>query len=269
MPYLVKNNHQGKPSFWGELAIHFPSLKGAPSTRYYFECEQILYRDFFPALAGKLLLKTDLWNEAKNTEILGWAADQGAWPVGFDIALDLVRQAIGVFGNRRFTFLNSDARHLPFAANTFDLLYSMGTIEHFPEYKLAAAELFRVLKPSGTAIIGVPNKLDPFLRPLLVCVLSLLRLYPYGMEKSFTPGGLQRLLESVGFRVTTRTGILFMPGWLRMLDLWCHYRVPKLTAITGPLVEIFAALYRRFPSLRRHGYLTACVAVKPAAGAPG
>jgi SAM-dependent methyltransferase len=159
-------------------------------------------------------------------------------------------------------------RHLPFATGAFDLLYSMGTIEHFPEYQLAAAELFRVLKPQGTAIIGVPNKLDPFLRPLLVYVLGLFRLYPYGMEKSFTPAGLQRLLESVGFRVTTRTGILFMPGWLRMADLWCHCRVPWLTAITGPLVRVFAALYRRFPSLRSHGYLTACVAVKPAAGAP-
>ena len=119
------------------------------------------------------------------------------------------------------------------------------------------------MKLNGTAIIGVPNKLDPFVRPFLVYVLSLFGLYPYGLEKSFTPGELQRLLESVGFRVTARTGILFMPGWLRMLDLWCHYRVPGLTAITGPLVKIFAALYRRFPGLRRFGYLTACVAVKP------
>jgi hypothetical protein len=139
----------------------------------------------------------------------------------------------------------------------------MGTIEHFPEYKLAASELFRVMKPNGVAIIGVPNKLDPFLRPLLVFVMSIFGLYPYGMEKSFTPKELQRLLESVGFSVTTRTGILFMPGWLRMLDLWCHYRVPQLTIITGWFTAIFAALYRRFPTVRQHGYLTACVVVKP------
>ena len=111
----------------------------------------------------------------------------------------------------------------------------------------------------------MPNKLDPFLRPFLVYVMALFRLYPYGMEKSFTPGGLQRLLESVGFRVTTRTGILFMPGWLRMLDLWCHYRLPELTVITGRPVNLFAAIYRRFPVVRRFGYLTACVAVKPGA----
>jgi SAM-dependent methyltransferase len=253
----------GKPSFWGSLAINFPSLKGAPSTQYYFECEQMLWTEFFPTLADRLLLKTDLWNEAKNTEILGWAAEQGARPVAFDIALELVRQASAIFGNHRFRFLNSDVRHLPFAADSFDLLYSMGTIEHFPEYKAAASELYRVMKPHGTAIIGVPNKLDPFLRPLLVYALNRLGLYPYGMEKSFTPMGLQRLLESVGFRVTTRTGILFMPGWLRMLDLWCSYRCPKAIMLTGWLVRMFAWIYRRFPAVRRYGYLTACVAVKP------
>jgi ubiquinone/menaquinone biosynthesis C-methylase UbiE len=261
---IQKETDSGKPSFWGNLALNFPSLKGAPSTRYYFECEQLLYSDFFPGLKGRLLLKTDLWNEAKNTEILGWAADQGARPVGFDIALDLVRQATAVFGNHRFSFLNSDVRHLPFASDSFDLLYSMGTIEHFPEYKLATSELFRVMKPNGTAIIGVPNKLDPFLRPLLVFVLSVFGRYPYGMEKSFTPAGLQRLLESVGFEVSTRTGILFMPGWLRMLDLWCHYRCPPATRVTGWFVKFFAWLYRRFPAVRRFGYLTACVARKPA-----
>jgi ubiquinone/menaquinone biosynthesis C-methylase UbiE len=262
---MGRHVESGKPSFWGNLAINFPSLKGAPSTHYYFECERMLWTEFFPGLANQLLLKTDLWNEAKNTEILGWAATQGARPVAFDIALELVRQASATFGNDRFHFLNSDVRQLPFAADRFDLLYSMGTIEHFPEYKAAATELYRVMKPNGTAIIGVPNKLDPFLRPLLVSVLSLFGLYPYGMEKSFTPKELQRLLESVGFRVATRTGILFMPGWLRMLDLWCYYRCRKVTRLTGSLVRVFAWFYRRFPRVRRYGYLTACVAVKPGA----
>jgi hypothetical protein len=36
-----------------------------------------------------------------------------------------------------------------------------------------------------------------------------------------------------------------------------------LTRVTGWLVRPFAWLYRRFPVLRRHGYLLACVADKP------
>lgn len=259
---MNQEKDSGNRSFWGNLAISFPSLKGAPSTKYYFACEQLLFRDFYPSLKNRVLLKTDLWNEAKNTEILGWASEQGAYPVGFDIAADLVRQASAIFGNHRFRFLASDVRHLPFASRSFDLVYSMGTIEHFPEYQLATSELFRVLKSDGTAIIGVPNKLDPFLRPLLVTFLGLFGLYPYGREKSFTPNELRRLMESVGFKVTALTGILFMPGWLRMLDLWLHHRMPSLTVMTGACVGVFDFLYHRFPALRRHGYLIACVATK-------
>jgi hypothetical protein len=84
------------------------------------------------------------------------------------------------------------------------------------------------------------------------------------MEKSFTPDALQRLLESAGFRVTARTGILFMPGWLRMLELWLHARRSRLTAVTAWPVRLFAWLYRRVPAVRRHGYLTVCVAERPA-----
>lgn len=250
-------------SFWNAMGADFPSLKGAASTEYYFECERTLYKQFYPDLKGRLLLKTDLWNEAKNTEILLWAAEQGTRPVGIDIAFDVVQQAMKVLDKKRPGFVVSDVRSLPFPADTFDLIYSMGTIEHFPNYEVAVREIFRVLKPSGRAIIGVPNKLDPFFRPLVVLLLNKVGLYAYGIEKSFTPRALRRLVESAGFRVTAQTGLLFMPGLLRMVDLWCHIRFPRLAPLTGRLVRPFAWLYRRFPWLRRHGYLIACVVEKP------
>ena len=138
----------------------------------------------------------------------------------------------------------------------------MGTIEHSSHYAIAARELLRVLKPGGVAIIGVPNKLDPFLRPLLVHLLNRFGLYAYGFEKSFTPRQLRRLLEKVGFRVTAQTGILFVPGWLRMMDLWCHARASRLVGLTALLIRPFAWLYRTVPAVRRHGYLTVCVVLK-------
>jgi SAM-dependent methyltransferase len=250
-------------SFWDDVGAHFPSLKGAPSTRYYFECERLLFEGFAPKLRGLVVLKTDLWDEAKNTEILRWVAEQGARPVGVDVSFAVVRDARRVLVDHRPAFVGGDVRALPIRGASVDLVYSMGTIEHFPEYATAAREIFRVLRPGGVAIVGVPNKLDPFLRPLLVHALNLLGLYGYGMEKSFTPGGLQRLLESVGFRVTARTGILFIPGWLRMLDLWLHTRRPGLAALTAGPVGVFAWLFRRIPAVRRHGYLTVCVAERP------
>ncbi|MDR7521795.1 MAG: class I SAM-dependent methyltransferase [Armatimonadota bacterium] len=255
-------------AFWEHTGDRFPSLKGAPSTDYYFDCERTLFQDYFPALQDLLLLKTDLWDEAKNTEILRWAAEQGARPVGIDIADSIVRQARAIL-RRHEACLVADVRALPFRANAFDLVYSMGTIEHFPEYRTAVGEIYRVLKPGGRAIIGVPNKLDPFLRPLLVSLLQVLGRYPYGSERAFTPAALRRLLTDAGFRVTALSGILFMPGWLRIADLWCHLRVARLARLTGWLVRPFAWAYRRFPALRRHGYLLACVVVKPDGAVPG
>ena len=249
--------------FWDHLGATFPSLKGAASTAYYARCERRLLRELFPKLAGQVLFKTDLWDEAKNTEILRWAAEQGALPVGVDVAFDIVREARAVLGEHRPRLAVADVRALPFRPGSFDLVYSMGTIEHFPEYASAVAEVFRVLRPGGTVIVGVPNKLDPFLRPLLVHFLNLAGRYDYGMEKSFTPGALRRLLEGAGFRVTRTTGILFVPGWLRMLDLWCHTRARPLGRLTGWLVGPFAWLYERVPAVRRHGYLIACAAEKP------
>ena len=251
-------------SFWDDVGAHFPSLKGAPSTAYYFDCERLLFEDFAPKLRDRLVLKTDLWDEAKNTEILRWVAEQGAHPAGVDVAFDTVREARRVLAPHRPAFAGGDVRALPVRSASVDLVYSMGTIEHFPEYAQAVAEIFRVLKPGGTAIVGVPNKLDPFLRPLLVHTLNAFGLYGYGMEKSFTPGALQRLLQSAGFRVTARTGILFIPGWLRMLELWLYTQRSPLTRLTTPFVRLFAWLYRRVPAVRRHGYLTVCVAERPA-----
>lgn len=250
-------------SFWDTTGTTFPSLKSAASTRYYFECERVLLERFFPMLDGRRLLKTDLWDEAKNTEILRWAATRGVRPVGIDIALDVVREARAVLHPHRPALAVADVRAIPLADDSVDLVYSMGTIEHFPEYAVAVREIFRVLRPGGTAIVGVPNKLDPFLRPLMVDLMNRAGLYAYGMEKSFTPGQLRSLLEGAGFRVAGESGILFMPGWLRMADLWAHTRHRALSGLTARLVRPFAWLYRHVPAVRRHGYLVACAAVKP------
>jgi SAM-dependent methyltransferase len=251
------------PSFWDDVGANFPSLKGAVSTAYYFDCERWLFETYLPKLTDLVVFKTDLWDEAKNTEILRWAADHGARPTGVDVSIDVVREARNVLRGHRPGFVVGDVRELPFADGTVDAVYSMGTIEHFVEYAQAVQEIFRVLVPGGIAIIGVPNKLDPFLRPLMVHVMNKLGLYGYGMEKSFTPGELKRLLESAGFQVTSQTAILFIPGWLRMLDLLLHTRRSWLGALVRPPVRLFAWLYRNVPAVRRHGYLTVCVGTRP------
>jgi SAM-dependent methyltransferase len=50
-----------------------------------------------------------------------------------------------------------DASALPFAAETFDFVLSIEVFEHLFRPDLAVAEIARVLRPGGTAVITVPN----------------------------------------------------------------------------------------------------------------
>jgi S-adenosylmethionine decarboxylase len=252
--------------FWHHTGEDFPTLTGAPSTRLYFENEKQLLTMALPALAGLSLLKTDLWDEAKNTCILQWAADQGARVHGIDLSEPIARGARAAFGTRALAPAVADVRRLPFADRSFDAVYSMGTIEHFAETETSVHELARVLKPGGRLILGVPNRHDPFLRPAFVWLLSCLGLYAYGLEKSYSRRALRRMLEGAGLDVAVETGILFIPGWIRMFDLWCHTRARTLAPVARALVQPFVWLDGRIPSLRRYGYLLASVGVKVQAG---
>jgi SAM-dependent methyltransferase len=243
----------------------FPDLGGAVSTRYYSDNEQRLFTEHFPALEGLKILKTDLWDEAKNTRILVWASRQGARTYGIDISQPTVIQARATFdaGPGTLQAAVGDVRDLPFLDASFDAIYSMGTIEHFDQTERAVQEMARVLKAGGRAIVGVPNRYDPFLRPLFAALLQAVGLYGYGYEKSYSRRALKQMLERAGLNVVAETAILFIPGWLRMLDLACHAWCRPCARVTGALVRPFVFLDRHIPAVRRHGYLLATVATKP------
>ena len=236
--------------FWTDVGTRFPDLGGARSTAQYLDDEMWLFRRFLSPLHGRRILKTDLWDEAKNTRILCWAAAAGASVFGVDISPTIVMRARRQFANRNLSLKGqvADIRSLPFPDASFDAVYSMGTIEHFAETDTALEEIFRVLTPGGVAIIGVPNRCDPFLRPLLVALLYRVGLYGYGYEKSYSRRALRTMLERTGFHVTNEEGILFLPGWLRMLDLACHAWIPPVSRVTGVAVAPFAYLSSHVPA---------------------
>ena len=246
--------------FWNEVGDTFPDLGGALSTRFYFENEKRLLSESVGDVAGQLVLKTDLWDEVKNSRILQWVERQGAAVVGIDISLSTVRQARTAFGTARLLGLVADVRRLPFRPGTFDVVYSMGTVEHFDETQDALDEIASVLRAGGAAVVGVPNRWDPFLRPLSVALLGLFGQYGYGYEKSYSRRALRRMLTSAGLRVESETAILFVPGWLRMFELWCHTRGSRLERPARWAIRVFVWLDRHAPQVRRHGYLLASTA---------
>lgn len=258
----IREDRSAYGRFWARVGERFPDLGGAASTSYYAANEQRLFEEHFPALDGLRILKTDLWDEAKNTRILAWASARGARAFGIDISAPTVSQAGRAFPPGALRACVSDVRTIPFLEASFDAIYSMGTIEHFAETEAAVVEMARVLKPGGRAIIGVPNRHDPFLRPAFAAALQAMGLYAYGLEKSYSRRALREMIERAGLTVVEETAILFMPGWLRIIDLACHSWCPPLAVLTRACVWPFVMLDRYVPAVRKHGYLLATIATK-------
>jgi SAM-dependent methyltransferase len=99
----------------------------------------------------------------------GLIADIGCG-VGHSYRLLAPRETVGVDadaealrGQERRT-VAADMRRLPFADGEFDGALAVHSIEHVPDPERALAELVRVLKPAGAAVLVTPNRLT-FARP--------------------------------------------------------------------------------------------------------
>ncbi len=248
------------------MAKKIDDISSAPSTLYYKKSEIDLFKKHFGALKGKKLLKLDLWNEVNNTKILSWAAQKGAKIFAIDISSYLVKKAKENFAKEGLggEFKVCDMRDLKFPDNFFDFVYTMGTLEHVHDYESAVREIYRVLKKGGKAIIGVPNKLDPFLRPITVVwfMNTFMGGYPYEPEHSFTRAEFSMLLKGAGFKVLKETGIFFLPGILRMFDLFLYKYARPLNFITAFALKPFEYLERKYSWARKNGYLIAWVVTK-------
>ena len=90
------------------------------------------------------------------------AARKGYKPVGIDLSLKAVLAAkrvskqLGV----EATFAVGDARFLPFAENSFDVVFSYGVFQHFSKEntRVSLDEISRVLRPGHKTYLQMPNR---------------------------------------------------------------------------------------------------------------
>ena len=74
--------------------------------------------------------------------------------VGIDISRGMLQQAAA----RELDVVEGSATALPFAANSFDAMYSFKVLAHVEDIKTAMAEVARVLRPGGHAALEFYNK---------------------------------------------------------------------------------------------------------------
>ena len=77
--------------------------------------------------------------------------------IGFDIKADSLEQAKEIYGDKIETKAG-DIYELPFKDNELDGLMMVRVTHHLKHMEKAMAELYRVLKPGGVAVIEVANK---------------------------------------------------------------------------------------------------------------
>jgi len=126
-------------------------------------------------------------------------AKGGAAVTGVDVstsAIDLARKNFEQQGLRG-RFEVADGEHLPFADNTFDLVFAHGVVQYTAQPQRLVDECRRVLKPGGQAIFQVYNRIS--------WLNALSKLMKIGLEHEdapvllkFSAGELRRLLG--GFR---------------------------------------------------------------------
>ena len=116
------------------------------------------------------------------------------------------------------TVLDGSLLNLPFENTFFDAVLCNHVLEHIENADRALSEIFRVLKPGGSLIVGVPNE---------GCMLALLRnrVFQRSILKTtdhvnfFTRTTLERTLNKNNFSVvSTITEGFFLPH-LRLTNL--------------------------------------------------
>lgn len=250
--------------YWNHVASSMKPFCLALSTRVYFEQEiEPIKKYLGPNLKGKKILKLDLWNEAFNTEVLIWVAQQGIKVCALDVSDKVVCLAQKKMRRLKLPhqFVVADMRQIPFKANTFDLVYSMGTLEHVADTQGVVREIHRVLKKGGVAITGVPNKYDIFLRAQVLALANRMKITPYGKELSFSRRQVNDIFTKQGlFKIVDDEGI-FLPWFLRYPDMKLYVSCRQACKLFSFPLQIVRRL-SKIKFLRQTSGIITCIAQK-------
>jgi 2-polyprenyl-3-methyl-5-hydroxy-6-metoxy-1,4-benzoquinol methylase len=149
------------------------------------------------------------------------AARAGYRPLGIDPSFEAVVAArrIATQLGVEARYLVADARRLPFATETFDVVFSYGVLQHFSKADVADAvdEIRRVLKPTGFSWVQMPNALG-----LLNIVRLAQRRFREGSHfevRYWRPAELRRVFGRIGATELSTDGFFTLNPQKRDLDL--------------------------------------------------
>ncbi len=135
------------------------------------------------------------------------------------VAFDLLPQALRVARrlapaelNGRLALVAADVFRAPFPDESFDLVFSQGLIEHFPDPNAILDAHARLVRPGGWLVINVPQAVNPY---TLYKHWKMRRgAWGPGWETQFSPAALARVAAPLGLEIVALDG---HGSFLRML----------------------------------------------------
>lgn len=139
-----------------ERDMHKAALRGEPS--YVWRAGQQRRLEMIHRAAGERISGRILENGCGVGMYIEHMKPFGGEIHGLEYDFERAREA----GQAHPSILNAAGEALPYPDNAFDLILSHEVLEHVADDRLSAAEIVRVLKPCGRAVIFVPNIGYPF-----------------------------------------------------------------------------------------------------------
>lgn len=158
-PYKVEAQRQWDRDACGS---HYARNAEPNTLEWYLEIERYryqVYAPWMPALmefahhTGKRLLEVGAGMGTDHAQF----AKHGALTTDLDLSRGHLEHARRNFALRGLQgrFIHGDAENMPFADESFDVVYSNGVIHHTPNTRRVVDEMYRVLKPGGRLIVMV------------------------------------------------------------------------------------------------------------------
>ena len=151
--------------------------------------------------------------------------------VDFSRAIDVAARNCADAGDGERLFVQADLLALPFAAGTFDLVYSFGVLHHLPSPEEGYGRLVSLVRPGGRMLVYLYHALEgePVKQAILSAVTATRRL-------------TTRLPHNVLLPLTTALGYALYAGVV------LPYRALSRFAPTRALAETFPLkMYARYP----------------------
>ena len=177
--------------------------------------------------------------------------------LGWDMtALERSPTAAELAAARGLPVVRGDARQLPFADESFDLVMSTDMWEHIDDDKAVAQESFRVCRPGGRLLVAVPSGMDLWSGHDVAL----------GHVRRYEKAGLLDLIESVGFRVHDTMGwnVLLRPvAQMRRRTNTSESEMVPINPLLNAALRSVVAVEAQLPLQSRRGISLVVRATRP------